>query len=301
MNVFIIGMRRSGTTILFDCLYEDKRFDFFYEPFCHGKINIGGGSGARYVGFGNKLNTVRQEFISKRNLNVSSTFFNLGSPRDFKQEFEEEIPSLYRDYLKFLCSKNKITLMKFVRASYKLKTLHEIFPDAKIIHIFKDPRRMAMSHIFGRARKNIKGIRKVKQYIKKIWKRKTFFSRQNGFDNWSSERLIDYFIESNPYYNSFKRSPAYEKIMLLWKILNDRTRADGKIHFQSNYLEVRHEDLCSNPGGTLDFIYNFLNLSCPTEVKNWANSHIKAPKPIYRKNDKRWADSARKLEIDFNT
>ena len=52
MNIIIVGMRRCGTTILFDCLYEDKRFDSYYEPFCYGKVNIGGGSNMKNIPIG---------------------------------------------------------------------------------------------------------------------------------------------------------------------------------------------------------------------------------------------------------
>ena len=46
MNVFIQGMRRSGTTILFDILSVDPYFDSYYEPFAAAnKEAIGGGSG----------------------------------------------------------------------------------------------------------------------------------------------------------------------------------------------------------------------------------------------------------------
>ena len=43
MNVFIQGMRRSGTTILFDILWEDERFDCYYEPFAAAKKEVWGG------------------------------------------------------------------------------------------------------------------------------------------------------------------------------------------------------------------------------------------------------------------
>ena len=32
MNVFIQGMRRNGTTILFDLFCEDDLYDCYYEP-----------------------------------------------------------------------------------------------------------------------------------------------------------------------------------------------------------------------------------------------------------------------------
>lgn len=295
-------MRRSGTTILFDCLYEDKRFDSYYESFCYGKINVGGGSGMKNVAFGKKLNSIRKEFISQEKLAVSPEFFNLGAPRDFKQELKEEILPIFKDYLKFIASKSNFTLMKFVRVSHKMRALHKLFPDARIIHIVKDPRRVAISHIFGKTNK--RGLvtkQRIKQFVKQKLYNTTFFYRKTGFNTWSSENLINHVIKRNPKYRTFKNSPAFEKIMLLWKVFYQKTRADGRRYFSSNYLEVQLEELCNNPSDTLDVIYNHLQLSCPKNVKNWANSNVRPPKSIYRQGDRRWVSSAKRIEIDLDS
>ena len=47
MNLFVCGLRRSGTTILYDALGEDPELRCFYEPLREDSETIGGGSGAR--------------------------------------------------------------------------------------------------------------------------------------------------------------------------------------------------------------------------------------------------------------
>ena len=47
MNLFVQGMRRSGTTIVYDALLEDGDLRCLYEPFTSNKAAIGGGSGMR--------------------------------------------------------------------------------------------------------------------------------------------------------------------------------------------------------------------------------------------------------------
>ena len=300
MNILLVGMRRCGTTILFDCLYEDKRFDSYYEPFCYGRVNVGGGSNMKNIPFGDKLKKIRNEFIAHKNLDVPPSYFNLGAPQDFHLEFEEEIPQVFREYLHFISSKNEINLMKFVRVSFKMKALSEIFPYAKVIHITKDPRRVVMSHIFGRKKGN-NFKQKVNQSIKHKMVKFSFFKKETGFNKWSSEQLINHYIKKNPEYSSFRDSRAYEKIMRLWKILYSKTRDDGIKYFQSNYLEVNLEELCDNPIITLDRIYMFLGLTCPDEVKNWARANIRPSKPIYRVHDKRWNNAAVKIGIKLRS
>ena len=40
MNVFMQGMRRSGTTIVYDILCQDKNLDLYYEPFAAGRTQV---------------------------------------------------------------------------------------------------------------------------------------------------------------------------------------------------------------------------------------------------------------------
>ena len=47
MTILIQGMRRSGTTILYDAMLEDPQLKCFYEPFREDTETPGGGSGAR--------------------------------------------------------------------------------------------------------------------------------------------------------------------------------------------------------------------------------------------------------------
>ena len=47
MNLFVLGLRRSGTTILYDALGEDPGLRRVYEPLREDAETIGGGSGAR--------------------------------------------------------------------------------------------------------------------------------------------------------------------------------------------------------------------------------------------------------------
>ena len=40
MNVFVQGMRRTGTTIVYDLLSVDPGFDVYYEPLAAGKQTL---------------------------------------------------------------------------------------------------------------------------------------------------------------------------------------------------------------------------------------------------------------------
>lgn len=300
MNIIIVGMRRSGTTILYDCLYNDKRFDSYYEPFTGNKNDSGGGSGVRKISYQNKLRNIRQAFLNVNNIDNDLSIFNYGPSRDFRLELLKNIPELHRNYLKYIVSQNKNTLLKFVRLYNKIETLHQFIPNAKIIHILKDPRRMTMSHLLGSEKlKNEGRIKKTIKYFINKKKRFFFFKQKSKFDKWAFEKIINEIINKKLKYKKYKNSYSYEKLMLLWKIYNDNLEYEGKKYYKNNYLRIKHEELCIYPKKVLNKIYSFVELSPNESVIKWAIKNIRTPKKIFRVKSNHWQNSEEKIGINF--
>ena len=75
--------------------------------------------------------------------------FNYGAPGQPDLEFETELPEYCRTYLRFLLARSPDTVVKFTRMYCKVAVLREIDPDAKFIHIVRDPRLVTASYLFG--------------------------------------------------------------------------------------------------------------------------------------------------------
>ena len=94
MAVFLQGMRRSGTTIWFDLLCRDPRYDAWYEPFGPAKRDrLGGGSGVQDVNFGARTRALRRRFCAESagsGERLDPAFFNYGAPRDARLELEPD-------------------------------------------------------------------------------------------------------------------------------------------------------------------------------------------------------------------
>ena len=76
MTLFIQGMRRSGTTILYDALLEDPALDCFYEPLREDDVTVGGGSGAREDDSFAETRRLRDAFREAEFPDLDSTDFN---------------------------------------------------------------------------------------------------------------------------------------------------------------------------------------------------------------------------------
>lgn len=299
MEVIITGMRRSGTTILYDLFYEDQRFDAYYEPFAFGKKDIGGGSGLRKVSFMDKLNQRRKEFLEQYDPQQTPEIFNLGAPTDLRKEMNRSIPDIHSQYLQYLASENTYTLFKFVRLFNKLPEMHKIFPDARVIHILKDPRRIAFSHVIGSKEPKDKFIR-LRHRVKRRYQRAFFFQVKKGFNFWSAENMINVIIDEWQGYHSFKGAPAFEKVMLLWRIINDQIVKDGQAYFGDNFMSVKHEELCTYPAQTLERIYDFVGMNLPENVRVLGTSNLKPPRQIFKRKNKNWSRAAQRTRIDLS-
>jgi Sulfotransferase family len=146
-QIFIQGMRRSGTTILYDLLSADPSLRCFYEPMAAGRPAIGGGSGLRHEDLMAGVREARETFAAEHPELEDASVLNYGAPRDWRLEFERDLPPVVRDYLRFLLSRGDAVAMKFTRMAYKIPVLAEIAPRGRLIHVIRDPRAAARGRV----------------------------------------------------------------------------------------------------------------------------------------------------------
>ena len=174
--IFIQGMRRSGTTILYDLISADPLLRCFYEPLAAGRPAIGGGSGLRDIDLFADVRDAREEFAALHPELEDTSLLNYGAPRDWRLEFERDLPPIVREYLRFLLAQHQAVAMKFTRMSCKIPVLAEIAPQAKLIHVVRDPRAVAVSYLFG----------KHHHQHKQMQDPDAFFETTSAWTQWSS-------------------------------------------------------------------------------------------------------------------
>jgi hypothetical protein len=288
MKLIIQGMRRSGTTILFDLFREDPEFTCFYEPLA-AAINpcYGGGSGMNEIDYFESIRGLRQRFLEQKSLGFDPGMFNHGAPKDPTLEFQKEFPEHVEDYLKMIFDEGENVLIKFTRASHKVEALHRLVPDAYFIHIVRDPRRVATSYLFGKNGK----------HRDRYEDPKVFFNRARNRIGWSSPAFSDYLIsESND--PKLRNLMDYQRLLLIWADTFKSARESGLAAFGDKYMLVQHEELVTKPNESLDKIYLHLNRECPDSVRKWASENVKAAKPVYAKGDVNWGIGYEKVGLD---
>ncbi len=287
MVVLIQGMRRSGTTVAFDVLCQDGRFDAWYEPFGPAKSGRrGGGSGLQDVEFSARTRALRERMAGRDGAPDDPSWFNYGAPRDAELELADSWPEPCLGYLREMLSSAPHVCLKFVRAAHKLAQLHALAPEARLLHVVRDPRRVAASQMLSRERVQA-GLRADR-----------FFARRDrGGGLWASRALSEV-LSRRPAHEHLDDLRDFERILLVWGHLFRRTHDDGRRLFGDRYRLVRHEDLCRDPGAALEEVYAAIGDPVPPAALDWARRNLTAPGPPPLADAVEWSEAFARLGLE---
>lgn len=287
MNFFVQGMRRSGTTILYDALLEDPDLDCHYEPLREQGVTVGGGSGAREDDAFERTRALRAAFRDRHFPQLDIEEFNWGGPRLPDVELEPDLPEHVRALLRHLLDLAPQTLVKETRLHCKVAELAELDPEAAFVHVVRDPRAVATSIVLGRGRRR----------LRKIATADDFFAARSERKLWSSRRISELLVE-RPGYSAAGPDPTdVERVLLVWKLTFAEARRAGMQSFGERYLLLRNEDLRADPAAALAELYRLLGREPPRPVAAWARSNVRPVEEPYLAGDGRWAETLERLGL----
>lgn len=286
MTLILQGMRRSGTTIVYDALAQDPALTLWYEPLA-AAVNpaVGGGSGARDVDPFEGLRAARQEFLAARGLS-DPTPLNLGGPRDATLEFDREFPPLVADYLRFLLDRPGPLAAKFTRIYAKVPAVARMFPRAAFVHLVRDPRAVVTSYLFGKARK----------HELQAGPPDVFFGRRSDRTAWSSYPISE-LVRREYAGESLPEPTDLERVLLAWRFTYERVKLDAARAYDGRAIRLRHEDFCADPGRELARLYAHDGRVPPPEVIAWAEANVRPPGPIHAAGDPRWRQAFERMRM----
>jgi hypothetical protein len=278
VNLFVLGMRRSGTTILYDALQEDPDLECFYEPLREEDVTEGGGSGAREGDAFARMRALRADFRDRRYPDLPIEEFNWGGPRKPPLELEPDLPPHCRELLAELLERSPAAI-KETRLWSKVPVLADLDAGAALVHVVRDPRAVAASIVLGRGQRRREMLPTADHFFADRSKRKLWSSRaiSRGLVRAEGKRVRD---PSNP-----------ERVLLVWRASFERTRRDGLERFGNRYVLVRNEDLRADPAGALAEVYAALGRDVPAPVIAWAQGNVRPPAEPYAAEDPRWLEA----------
>jgi hypothetical protein len=286
VNLFVLGLRRSGTTIVHDALSTDPELRCYYEPLREDARTIGGGSGAHHKDAFAETRAERERFRRERYPELPIELFNWGGPRAPAVELEPELPAHCRDLLAHLLALAPSVAIKETRLHHKVDAIAELDSSAAVVHVVRDPRAVCASMLLGRRRRT------------DIYPDpKTFFTARTGRRLWSSRRISRELLELGSSLDLPADIPDFLRPLVVWKAAFEATNARGRRRFGDRYALLRLEDLGADPRAELERVYGLIGRSAPHEVVDWAIAHIRREASVHLADDARWTRAARLIEM----
>jgi hypothetical protein len=277
MRIFILGLRRSGTTIFWETFRQDRRLRCYNEPWNpvlrELPAEIPNGS--------------RREFI-ERFREDPAAFWRHFAPIGRIEELQSDFSDRQLRYLRWLIDPFESACIDETRCHFRVGALHAAVPDATVVHLFRAPAAFATSHLVptasGGSRANLLAQR---------WGRVGFFTRASRFNHWGIEELIGDQPESlfglrlreiglDP--AAVYALPAAGRLLALWRLGFETVEREAPRLFGARFVSVAFEAFCRDPRGVVERVYAAAG-SKPPELDL---RRIQPAKPAHRADDPRW-------------
>lgn len=278
MRIFIVGLRRSGTTIFWESFRPDPRLRCVNEP------------------FNPALCTLPEEIPNRSRREVIEIFRK--DPQDFWRRFApigvaEELQHTLSDrqaaYLRFLMEGADGFCTDVTRCHFKLQALKEVVPDAVLVHLYRAPAAFASSHLIPTGSGGHRANRLVRAHG-----RVGFFTRERRFDYWGMQTLTGGPPESlfgqrlreigmDP--EAVVALPAAGRLLAFWRLAWETVERDGPRLFGDRFVSVPFEAFCREPRGIVEGVYAAAGASPPDALDL---SRVRPAKPAHRADDPRW-------------
>jgi hypothetical protein len=277
--ILIQGMRRSGTTILYDALLEDPGLHCFYEPLREEGDTPGGGSGARESDPFAETRALRRAYRDEHHPDLELEEFNWGGPGHPAREIGPELPPHCEGFLRTLLDRDERVMIKETRFYDKLGAISGIAPEGTtLVHVVRDPRAVAVSMMMGRDRKRADRYDDPDAFFAEDEKRKLWSSRQ------LSQALL-----KRPEYSNLRNPANFLRILMVWKHTFESTLREGRLLFGDRYVLLRNEELRADTAAAIGRVYETAGLPTPSQVTDWARDKVRPPEQVYAGDDPRWA------------
>jgi hypothetical protein len=281
--ILVQGMRRSGTTILYDALCGDPDLHCFYEPLREDTETPGGGSGAREGDPFAETRALRIAYRDEHWPALDIADFNLGGPGNPAAEIGPELPAHCAGFLRTLLDRDELVMVKETRFYDKLAAISGLAgDDSVLVHVVRDPRAVAASMMMGRSRS--------RTYASPA----DFFAEREKRKLWSS-RALSRILLRRPEYAHVRRPANFERILVVWKHTFESTRRDGLALFGDRYVLLRNEELRADPVAAIARVYEAAGRPTPAAVADWARGKVKEPEVPYAATDPRWVEAFAEL------
>ncbi len=261
--IFIMGLPRSGTSILYKTLDATQCFNVVtayhlikYEELLYNHINkiengIKDNLSIYFKGYSQSDRGIDQLHISP---NFPEEYRFLLERKTGQQRFNKKSKDLFMDLCKkiqFISKNNKPILLKNPYDFTNFLYIKKVFPDTKFVFIHRNPLNTLNSQI-----KAMRTLLRYKSHYMALlspW-------YNNLFDN---KTMLYYYRFLYSHYTPIRSVSAVKKMVESTNFFLENIDNINK----KNYINVTYEELCKKPNEKISDIMKFLNLETKQKIR----------------------------------
>ncbi|MCP3978827.1 MAG: hypothetical protein GY716_05785 [bacterium] len=287
IRLIILGLRRSGTTIFWETLRQDRRFVGYDEPF-NSLLQVLPGERVAQIKHPEEF----QALVERDKVEFWSRF----APIDKSDELCQGLSDRQLEYLDYLGATGEAVMLDSTRCHFKVAALRRAAPEALLLHLYRPPQAHACSHMLPTS------TNKMRTRARRYLNTRDFWTRPDRYDYWQFESIIggsdrslfaERLREAGMDPQSIYEMPAVAKLMAYWRVNFERVERDGRQEFGENFISLKFDAFCSEPESALESIYAKLDMELP-ELKL---DRIHPAKGPFDADSPNWARFAELLEL----
>ena len=231
------------------------------------------------------------------------------NPAEFQARFapitpRDELSPLFREaqlaYLDWLIDTHECVFLDTTRCQFKLETLHQRYPTAIVIHLYRSPENFASSHLLPR-----RSARRIQDRIHTFRDKRDFFARRARYNNWGMEEIVDSIPSSqwSEQLTEIGLSPqdlpdtlAVVKLMAYWWMVYREVEATGRRLFGSRFVSLPLGHFCDHPVETISQLFQMANV--PSNAIDATG--VRSESLPFRANCERWHEWRQHLGIPLD-
>jgi hypothetical protein len=254
IKLIIAALRRSGSTIFWETFRQDSRLLCYDEPFNRYLQVLPGTAGLK----------APEEFVRLVE-NDAPAFWEQFTPIYYTEELRAGLGDQQLEYLRYLAGSGENVVLDTTRCMFKIEALHAAAPEAVLVHLYRPAPSHASSHM-------LPSSPDWRGKLRKLVRRRRFWSRRDGFNGWGFETIIgnstaslfaERLSEAGLKPQEIYRLPAVAKLMAFWRVNYQRAEEDGRRLFGDRFVSQKFDSFCENPGAAMERIYAALGMPMP--------------------------------------
>lgn len=287
--VWILGLHRSGTTVVWSAFRSDNQFVCFDEPLTDDLGNCFPR---------NNHKTTYDEFLRIFG-KTPQKFWTLYNSINPLQELDSTFTHEQKTYITSLLKYGNNVVIDETHLHTHLPGIKEITPTGYVIHLYRRARGYITSHLRSSWSSNTTWSRRIVRHLRHEYNNRVFWSRYDFLPglrrgdvigNHPQSKFGLMLAEAGYDAERIMSAPALIRLLAYWHYHYHHIEREGSRLFQERFKSLRYEDFASHPNETMAAIYDWLGMAPPPGV---AYSDVYPPKPPFRPDDRRWIEAAK--------